>query len=190
VPGKRLIGRWKLANDGEAMIKPDIDALGVQQCVLLFCFASGTDWNKEPAEALRRRRRRPLFRLDKPRPHRGRTSLAGGRRCKAPALRRLFDARARCTEQAPASTGFDIRAVLCAFEELGLPGHGADCRAVPPSRRPHGLIAERIKKAVEIGCKIAVSEALSIAQHSLGQPLKGRFRGGLREGGVWPVRGQ
>jgi GNAT superfamily N-acetyltransferase len=52
------------------------------------------------------------------------------------------------------------------------------------------LIAERIKKAVEVGCKIAVSETLSVAQHSLGQPAKGRLRGGLREGGVWPVRGQ
>jgi hypothetical protein len=27
------------------MIKPDIDELGVQERVLLFCLASGTDWN-------------------------------------------------------------------------------------------------------------------------------------------------
>jgi hypothetical protein len=29
-----------------AMIKPDIDALGVQERVLLFCLASGTDWKQ------------------------------------------------------------------------------------------------------------------------------------------------
>jgi hypothetical protein len=28
------------------MIKPDIDALGVQERVLLFCLASGTDWKQ------------------------------------------------------------------------------------------------------------------------------------------------
>jgi hypothetical protein len=30
----------------EAIIKPDIDALGVQERVLLFCLASGTDWKQ------------------------------------------------------------------------------------------------------------------------------------------------
>jgi hypothetical protein len=30
----------------EPMIKPDIDALGVQERVLLFCLASGTDWKQ------------------------------------------------------------------------------------------------------------------------------------------------
>jgi hypothetical protein len=28
------------------MIKPDIDALGVQERILLFCLASGTDWKQ------------------------------------------------------------------------------------------------------------------------------------------------
>jgi hypothetical protein len=28
------------------MIKPDIDSLGVQERVLLFCLASGTDWKQ------------------------------------------------------------------------------------------------------------------------------------------------
>jgi hypothetical protein len=28
------------------MIKPDIDALGVQERLLLFCLASGTDWKQ------------------------------------------------------------------------------------------------------------------------------------------------
>jgi hypothetical protein len=28
------------------MIKPDINALGVQERVLLFCLGSGTDWNE------------------------------------------------------------------------------------------------------------------------------------------------
>jgi hypothetical protein len=28
------------------MVKPDIDVLGVQQRVLLFCLASGTDWKQ------------------------------------------------------------------------------------------------------------------------------------------------
>jgi hypothetical protein len=28
------------------MIKPDIEALGVQERVLLFCLASGTDWKQ------------------------------------------------------------------------------------------------------------------------------------------------
>jgi hypothetical protein len=31
---------------GGPMIKPDIDALGVQERILLFCLASGTDWKQ------------------------------------------------------------------------------------------------------------------------------------------------
>jgi hypothetical protein len=37
------------------------------------------------------------------------------------------------------------------------------------------LIARRIKKAVEVGCKIVVSETLSIARHSLGNLQKAGF---------------
>jgi hypothetical protein len=174
------------------MIKPDIDALGVQERVLLFCFASRTDRNKRPAEAVRRRRvgRYFVWISLAPPPDRGRTSLAGRRRCKAPALRRLFNARARCTEQAPASTGFDIRAVLSAFEELGLPGHGPDCRAVPPSRR-----SQRVNRRADQeggGGRMQDRRLRNVVDRAAftGQSPKGRLRGGLREGGVRPVRGQ
>jgi hypothetical protein len=66
-------------------------------------------------------------------------------------------------------------AALCAFEELGYLGMAL---TVEPFRRrgaQSALIAQRIKKAVEVGCKIVVSETLSIAKHSLGNLQKAGF---------------
>jgi hypothetical protein len=40
------IGNPASRNPRGAMIKPDIEALGVQERVLLFCLASGTDWKE------------------------------------------------------------------------------------------------------------------------------------------------
>jgi hypothetical protein len=66
-------------------------------------------------------------------------------------------------------------AALCAFEELGYLGMAL---TVEPFRRrgaQSALIAQRIKKTVEVGCKIVVSETLSIAKHSLGNLQKAGF---------------
>jgi hypothetical protein len=66
------------------MIKPDIEALGVQERVLLFCLASGTDWKqagvtfKTVADMLVMgwRRGLPLVKTHRPG---GRPALTGGR---------------------------------------------------------------------------------------------------------------
>jgi hypothetical protein len=76
-------------------------------------------------------------------------------------------------------------AALCAFEELGYLGMALN---VEPFRRrgaQSALITRRIKKAVEVGCKI-VSETLSIAKHSPGS--KRQVSSGIREGGGWVRR--
>src|SRR5712675_2280297 len=45
-PGKRLSGVGRQPMMEGPMIKPDIDALGVQERVLLFCLATETDWKQ------------------------------------------------------------------------------------------------------------------------------------------------
>jgi hypothetical protein len=69
------------------MIKPDIDALGVQERVLLFCLASGTDWKQAGVTfktavdilVMSRRSGLPLVNLVKTRRPDGRLVLFGGR---------------------------------------------------------------------------------------------------------------
>jgi GNAT superfamily N-acetyltransferase len=66
-------------------------------------------------------------------------------------------------------------AVLCIFEELG---YLSIALTAEPFRRrgaQRALIAERIKKAGAVGCKIVVSETLSILEHSLGNLQKAGF---------------
>ena len=58
-------------------------------------------------------------------------------------------------------------AVLYAFEELGYLGMAMTAEPFRCGGAQSALIAQRIKKAVEVGCKIVVSETLSIAKHSL-----------------------
>jgi GNAT superfamily N-acetyltransferase len=66
-------------------------------------------------------------------------------------------------------------AVLYAFEELGYLGMALTAEPFRRRGAQSALIAQRIKKAVEVGCKIVVSETLSIAKHSLGNLQKAGF---------------
>jgi hypothetical protein len=66
-------------------------------------------------------------------------------------------------------------AVLYAFEELGYLGMALTTEPFRRRGAQSGLITRRIKKAVEVGCKIVVSETLSVAKHSLGNLQKAGF---------------
>jgi hypothetical protein len=69
------------------MIKPDIETLGVQERVLLFCLASGTDWKQAGVTfktavdilVMGRRSGLPLVNLVKTHRPGGRLALTGGR---------------------------------------------------------------------------------------------------------------
>jgi hypothetical protein len=66
-------------------------------------------------------------------------------------------------------------AVLFIFEELG---YLSAALTTEPFRRrgaQSALIAQRIKKVAAVGCKIVVSETLSIVEHSLGNLQKAGF---------------
>jgi hypothetical protein len=78
-------------------------------------------------------------------------------------------------------------AVLYAFEELGYLGMALTAE---PSRR-----SERANRPADQeggGGRMQDRRLGNVVDRKAftGQPAKGRFRGGLREGGVWPVRGQ
>jgi hypothetical protein len=66
-------------------------------------------------------------------------------------------------------------ALLCAFDELGYLGMALTAESFRRRGAQSALIARRIKKAVEVGCKIVVSETLLIAKHSLGNLQKASF---------------
>jgi GNAT superfamily N-acetyltransferase len=66
-------------------------------------------------------------------------------------------------------------AVLCIFEELGYLSMALTAEPFRRRGAQSALIAQRIKKAVAVGCKIVVSETLSILEHSLGNLQKAGF---------------
>jgi hypothetical protein len=66
-------------------------------------------------------------------------------------------------------------AVLYAFEELGYLGMALTAEPFRRRGAQSALIAQRLKKAAAVGCKIVVSETLSIAQHSLGNLQRAGF---------------
>jgi hypothetical protein len=59
-----------------------------------------------------------------------------------------------------------ITRLITRFSDAGIARYFVWVSPGPPERVR--VIAQRIKKAVAAGCKIVVSEALSILQHSLG----------------------
>ncbi len=65
--------------------------------------------------------------------------------------------------------------MLCIFEELGYLSMALTAEPFRRRGAQSALIARRIKKAVAIGCKIVVSERLSILEHSLGNLQKAGF---------------
>jgi hypothetical protein len=66
-------------------------------------------------------------------------------------------------------------AVLYAFEELGYLGMALTAEPFRRRGAQSALIAQRIKKAVAVGCEIVVSETLSILEHSLGNLQRAGF---------------
>ena len=81
-------------------------------------------------------------------------------------------------------------AVLYAFEELGYLGMALTAEPFRRSRR-----SERVNRPADQeggGGRMQDRRLGNIVDRAAltWQPAKGRFRGGLREGGVWPVRGQ
>jgi len=67
-------------------------------------------------------------------------------------------------------------AVLCTFKELGYLSMALTAEPFRRRGAQSALIAQRIKKAVTVGCKIVVSETLSILEHSLGNLQKAGFK--------------
>jgi hypothetical protein len=66
-------------------------------------------------------------------------------------------------------------AVLFIFEELGYLSMALTAEPFRRRGAQSALIAQRIKKAVAVGCKIVVSETLSILEHSLGNLQEAGF---------------
>jgi GNAT superfamily N-acetyltransferase len=66
-------------------------------------------------------------------------------------------------------------AVLCIFEELAYLSMALTAEPFRGRGAQSALIARRINKAAAVGCKIVVSETLSILQHSLGNLQKAGF---------------
>jgi len=66
-------------------------------------------------------------------------------------------------------------AVLCIFEELGYLSMALTAEPFRHRGAQSALIAQRINKAVAVGCKIVVSETLSILEDSLGNLQKAGF---------------
>jgi hypothetical protein len=66
-------------------------------------------------------------------------------------------------------------AVLCNFKELGYLSMALTAEPFRRRGAQSALIAQRIKKAVAVGCEIVVSETLSILEHSLGNLQRAGF---------------
>jgi hypothetical protein len=66
-------------------------------------------------------------------------------------------------------------AMLCAFKGLGYLSMALTAEPFRRRGAQSALIAERMRTAVAVGCKIVVSETLSILEHSLGNLRKAGF---------------